>query len=68
MKYNLLWLIPVCLVVAFAVLKMCDGISWSWWWVFAPVWVPLILIVVLAIYVVYVLKHENIDMSEYDWH
>lgn len=67
MKYHLLWLVPVCLVVAFAVLKMCSVISWSWWWVFAPVWVPIALIVILAVYVVYALKQENIDLSEYDW-
>ena len=27
-------------------LKIAGFIDWSWWWVFAPVWVPLLLVVV----------------------
>lgn len=26
--------------VAFVVLKLCEVIDWSWWWVTAPFWVP----------------------------
>ena len=26
--------------VAFIVLKLCGVISWSWWWVTAPFWIP----------------------------
>jgi len=29
------------LFVAFLVLKLCGVISWSWWWVFAPLWLPI---------------------------
>lgn len=25
--------------VAFVVLKLCNVISWSWWWVTAPFWI-----------------------------
>jgi hypothetical protein len=28
------------LLVAFIVLKLCNVISWSWWWVLSPVWIP----------------------------
>ena len=28
------------LLVAFIVLKLCDVIDWSWWWVLAPIWIP----------------------------
>ena len=36
--------------VAFVVLKLCDVIDWSWWWVTAPFWGPaLLFLVVLAI-------------------
>lgn len=31
------------LFVAFLVLKLCGVISWSWWWVFAPLWIPIAL-------------------------
>lgn len=26
------------LTIAFIVLKLCDVIDWSWWWVLAPLW------------------------------
>jgi hypothetical protein len=28
------------LFIVFLVLKLTDNIDWSWWWVFAPIWVP----------------------------
>jgi len=27
--------------LAFVILKLCKVISWSWWWVLAPTWIPL---------------------------
>lgn len=30
------------LLVAFIVLKLCKVIAWSWWWVLAPLWLPLV--------------------------
>jgi hypothetical protein len=30
--------------VAFVVLKLCKVIDWSWWWVTAPFWGPLVII------------------------
>lgn len=29
------------LTIVFIVLKLCDVIQWSWWWVLAPSWIPL---------------------------
>lgn len=29
------------LTIAFIVLKLCNVITWSWWWIFAPIWIPL---------------------------
>jgi hypothetical protein len=34
--------------VAFVVLKLCDKIDWSWWWVTAPFWGPWTVILVLV--------------------
>lgn len=31
------------LFVAFLVLKLCDKIDWSWWWITAPIWGTLVL-------------------------
>lgn len=27
------------LTLIFIVLKLCDVIAWSWWWVLSPVWI-----------------------------
>lgn len=35
--------------VAFIVLKLCKVINWSWWWVLAPFWIPLIILIILMI-------------------
>lgn len=41
------------LQVAFIVLKLCNVIDWSWWWVMAPTWVSvLILVAFIAIVVI----------------
>ena len=26
--------------IVFIVLKLCNVIEWSWWWVLAPFWIP----------------------------
>lgn len=35
------------LQVAFIVLKLCNVINWSWWWVLAPTWIPLAIVMLL---------------------
>ena len=47
--------------VAFIVLKLCKVISWSWWWVLAPFWIPVgiglaIVLVYLMIVLVTIIK------------
>ena len=37
------------LLIIFIVLKATKLIDWSWWWVFSPVWIPLLLLVVFGI-------------------
>lgn len=37
------------LTVAFIILKLCNVIDWSWWWVLAPTWIPLALAAVILI-------------------
>lgn len=36
--------ISTVLFLIFLVLKLIGTISWSWWWVFAPLWMPFALI------------------------
>lgn len=33
----------------FIALKLCGVIDWSWWWVLAPFWIPIALVVVIII-------------------
>jgi len=37
------------LFIAFLVLKLCKVIAWSWWWVFAPLWAPIVLAIAILI-------------------
>lgn len=37
------------LTVAFIVLKLTDHIDWSWWWVLAPIWIPIALLLGVAL-------------------
>ena len=34
--------IGICgiLFIVFLILKLCNVIQWSWWWVTAPLWIP----------------------------
>lgn len=39
------------LAIVFIVLKLTKVIDWSWWWVTAPIWIPVaITLVVLIVY------------------
>jgi hypothetical protein len=33
------------LFIIFLVLKLVGVINWSWWWVTAPLWIPLALVI-----------------------
>ena len=37
------------LTIAFIVLKLCGVITWSWVWVFAPLWIPIIFFLLIVI-------------------
>ena len=37
------------LFLLFLGLKLAGKIDWSWWWVFAPLWVPLALVGIMII-------------------
>lgn len=38
------------LTVAFVILKLTNVINWSWWWVLAPLWIPLCLFIIIVIF------------------
>ena len=33
------------ITILFIGLKLAEQIAWSWWWIFAPLWLPLALVV-----------------------
>lgn len=35
--------------LVFIVLKLCGVIDWSWWWVLAPIWMPIALVLGILI-------------------
>ncbi len=35
--------------IVFIVLKLVGVISWSWWWVLAPFWIPLAIVILCVI-------------------
>lgn len=39
------------LLVAFIVLKIIGVITWSWWWVLSPIWIPIMGVIVIGIIV-----------------
>ena len=39
------------LTIVFVVLKLTNVISWSWWWVLSPLWIPLGFIAILFVVV-----------------
>lgn len=46
------------LTLIFITLKLLGVITWSWWWVLAPLWIPTIIaiIIFLVVLVVTILK------------
>lgn len=43
--------VGICTVLflIFLVLKLTNTIDWSWWWVTAPIWAPLGVLVIILI-------------------
>lgn len=37
------------LTLVFIVLKLCGVVTWSWWWVLAPIWIPIALLLLLLL-------------------
>ena len=37
------------LTIVFIVLKLTNVITWSWWWVLAPLWIPFLIVLGIAL-------------------
>ena len=40
---------PLLLFIVFLILKLCNIIDWSWWWVVSPLWIPAIVSIVIIL-------------------
>lgn len=45
--------------LTFIILKLCGVIDWSWWWVTAPIWIPIVLLFVIIAIVFVVGKRRE---------
>ena len=43
-------IIPILMTALFFMLKLANIIDWNWIWVFAPLWIPLIIIAFYMIF------------------
>lgn len=43
------------LTIVFIVLKLCKVISWSWIWVLAPLWMPIVISIILLLILKFVI-------------
>jgi hypothetical protein len=48
MKENKSLELGTILFLIFLVLKLTNNISWSWWWVTAPLWIPVVSIILIG--------------------
>lgn len=46
------------LLIVFIVLKLCHVINWSWWWVLAPFWIP-VLLAIIAIIIIGIIERKQ---------
>lgn len=38
------------LIILLAILKLTEVVNMSWWWVFAPIWIPICIAVTLMMW------------------
>ena len=58
-KVNCGGMFTVLLTVAFIVLKLMGYITWSWVWVLAPIWIPLVFFLVMFLVVMIILTAKE---------
>ena len=47
------------LAIVFIALKLMKVITWSWWWVLAPLWVPLLIIISMMVILSFLESKQN---------
>lgn len=36
----IIFIVAIATFLAFLILKFCGFLTWSWWWITAPLWAP----------------------------
>lgn len=54
------------LALAFIILKLCGVITWSWWWVLSPLWIPasIAIVVTLTAFIVFMIYSIKKDRNK----
>ena len=55
---NLNWII-IPLQLLLIVLKLSNVIKWSWVWVFSPIWITIIGVIIAFIVLYFLIKHNE---------
>jgi len=48
------------LALVFIILKLCNVINWSWWWVLAPIWIPVGIVFTIVIIALLCVEIKNL--------
>jgi membrane protein YdbS with pleckstrin-like domain len=51
------------LFLIFLVLKLCNVIDWSWWWVTSPLWISaaLTVLIIVGVFLYYYIKDVKLE-------
>lgn len=53
------------LTIVFITLKLLGKITWSWWWVLAPLWLPVLVIIgILIIVLIIIVIADAVDSNK----
>jgi len=61
------------LFIVFLVLKLTGNITWSWWWITSPIWIPVALFVsfftitVIIVYIFLIIGGSNAKIIVENW-
>lgn len=53
--------LPTATFLVFLVLKLCGAITWSWWWVTAPLWGSFALMILAGGCAVMICAQEELE-------
>lgn len=51
------------LLIVFITLKLTGLVDWSWWWVMAPLWIPLSIAAVIGVIWLFAAALKNVRRS-----